>query len=101
MNGEYPFNTYAVRNAANGKGFGYTCALASNDDAFKSLKSFSFAFTDSDLHLNGVADFDCFGYVSLEAVLSNDFRPPDSFRRSCRLHGRGPSALMFGIKPHF
>lgn len=74
MNGEYPFNANTVGNTANGKCFGNTGALASDYDTFKSLKSFSFTFTDFNLYLNCVADFDCLRYVLFKRILRNEFK---------------------------
>ena len=87
MNGEYPFNSNAVRNAANGKGFGNARALAGDNGSFKNLNSFFVTLANLDMNLNGVTNFNA-GKLGFKRILSNQLEcihcnfPPIFFRCS-------------------
>ena len=70
MNGEYSFNSAAVRYSSYSKGLGNSAVLLGDNCSFKNLNSELVAFLDFNMHLYSVTDFDnrC---VCLEAVVAD------------------------------
>ena len=56
MNRENFFHADTVGNASYGKGFGNAAACSSDNSSLENLNSFPLAFTNFDVHLDGVAN---------------------------------------------